>query len=93
MQIKLARIQADVGLYKALGGGWVENAEDATQPIPASASRNPPTPAPRRLRADAPAKRCPSTRVRRVGLRERLDLFGLQLQRRRRNGIFQMLHL
>jgi outer membrane protein TolC len=37
VQIKLARIQADIGLYKALGGSWVENPEEATQPIPVSA--------------------------------------------------------
>jgi NodT family efflux transporter outer membrane factor (OMF) lipoprotein len=36
VQIKLARIQADIGLYKALGGSWAENPDDATQPIPAS---------------------------------------------------------
>jgi outer membrane protein TolC len=35
VQIKLARIQADVGLYKALGGGWSEAADAATQAIPA----------------------------------------------------------
>ena len=35
VQIKLARIQADVGLYKALGGGWSETADAATQTIPA----------------------------------------------------------
>ncbi len=35
VQIKLARIQADVGLYKALGGGWSEVAEATTQTIPA----------------------------------------------------------
>lgn len=35
VQIKLARIQADVGLYKALGGGWSEASEAATQAIPA----------------------------------------------------------
>ncbi|HEY5338761.1 MAG TPA: efflux transporter outer membrane subunit [Rhizomicrobium sp.] len=34
VQIKLARLQADVNLYKALGGGWTEADEDATQPIP-----------------------------------------------------------
>lgn len=37
VQIKLARIQADIGLYKALGGSWVQNPDEATQPIPASA--------------------------------------------------------
>ncbi|MDE3114578.1 MAG: efflux transporter outer membrane subunit [Pseudomonadota bacterium] len=36
VQIKLARIQADIGLYKALGGSWTENPDDVTQPIPAS---------------------------------------------------------
>ena len=30
IQIKLARAQADVGLYKALGGGWSEADVDAT---------------------------------------------------------------
>lgn len=38
VQIKLARIQAGIGLYKALGGSWLEKPDDATQPIPASAS-------------------------------------------------------
>lgn len=38
VQIRLARIQAGIGLYKALGGSWSENPDDATQPIPASAS-------------------------------------------------------
>lgn len=38
VQIRLARIQADIGLYKALGGNWTENPDDATQPIPASAA-------------------------------------------------------
>jgi outer membrane protein, multidrug efflux system len=37
VQIKLARIQANVGLYRALGGGWSEDPADVTQPIPASA--------------------------------------------------------
>lgn len=45
VQIKLARIQADIALYKALGGSWVENPDDATQPIPASATA-PAKPAP-----------------------------------------------
>ena len=35
VQIKLARIQADIGLYKALGGGWAEAADAATQSVPA----------------------------------------------------------
>ena len=34
VQIKLARLQSDVGLYQALGGGWSEAAEAATQTIP-----------------------------------------------------------
>jgi NodT family efflux transporter outer membrane factor (OMF) lipoprotein len=34
VQIKLARIQADVGLYRALGGGWSEADELATQAMP-----------------------------------------------------------
>jgi NodT family efflux transporter outer membrane factor (OMF) lipoprotein len=37
-QVKLSRLQADVNLYLALGGGWSENPEDKTQtatnPIP-----------------------------------------------------------
>lgn len=36
VQVKLARIQADVNLYRALGGGWTEADEDATQALPAS---------------------------------------------------------
>ncbi|HEY1613270.1 MAG TPA: efflux transporter outer membrane subunit [Rhizomicrobium sp.] len=31
IQVKLARAQADVNLYKALGGGWNEDPADATQ--------------------------------------------------------------
>jgi len=34
VQVKLARIQADVNLYRALGGGWTEADEDATQIMP-----------------------------------------------------------
>ncbi|HUJ46436.1 MAG TPA: efflux transporter outer membrane subunit [Rhizomicrobium sp.] len=35
VQIKLARIQADVGLFKALGGGWSQVPEATTQSLPA----------------------------------------------------------
>jgi NodT family efflux transporter outer membrane factor (OMF) lipoprotein len=42
VQIKLARIQADVGLYRALGGGWSERDKDTTQKIPAAATKVPP---------------------------------------------------
>lgn len=41
IQIKLARAQADVGLYKALGGGWSEADVDATQTIPATTTAVP----------------------------------------------------
>ena len=37
VQIKLARRQASVGLYQALGGGWSADAKDNTQKLPASA--------------------------------------------------------
>jgi len=36
VQIKLARLQADIGLYRALGGGWSEDMADVTQPVPAN---------------------------------------------------------
>ncbi|MBV9063850.1 MAG: TolC family protein, partial [Alphaproteobacteria bacterium] len=35
VQIKLARLQANIGLYQALGGGWSEAADAATQALPA----------------------------------------------------------
>jgi NodT family efflux transporter outer membrane factor (OMF) lipoprotein len=35
VQIKLARIQADVGLFKALGGGWSQPPDEVTQALPA----------------------------------------------------------
>jgi multidrug efflux system outer membrane protein len=38
VQIRLARFQADIGLYRALGGGWSEDMADVTQPIPANAA-------------------------------------------------------
>jgi outer membrane protein, multidrug efflux system len=31
IQVKLSRLQADVGLYQSLGGGWAEKPKDATQ--------------------------------------------------------------
>lgn len=31
IQVKLAHLQAEVGLYQSLGGGWIETADDATQ--------------------------------------------------------------
>ena len=34
-QAQLAHAQAIVGLYKAMGGGWSEYPQDATQAIPA----------------------------------------------------------
>jgi outer membrane protein TolC len=46
VQIKLARIQANVGLYNALGGGWSEDPADATQIFPASAPARTDTKAP-----------------------------------------------
>jgi outer membrane protein, multidrug efflux system len=53
VQIKLARIQADIGLYRALGGGWQEAADDATQPIPT------PRPDPNAPAQNAPAPSAP----------------------------------
>ncbi len=41
IQVKLARLQADVNLYMALGGGWSENPDDKTQ---VETSPNPPEP-------------------------------------------------
>ncbi|MGN6515608.1 MAG: efflux transporter outer membrane subunit [Rhizomicrobium sp.] len=43
IQVKLARIQADVGLYRALGGGWTEADELATQILPAQTTQVPPS--------------------------------------------------
>jgi NodT family efflux transporter outer membrane factor (OMF) lipoprotein len=54
-QIRLAQLQASVGLYAALGGGWVQEAEANTQiiptpkpvtPVSAPAPAAAPTPAP-----------------------------------------------
>lgn len=38
VQSKLSLINADVGLYQVLGGGWSEKADDQTQTIPQTAS-------------------------------------------------------
>jgi outer membrane protein TolC len=46
VQIKLARIQADIGLYKALGGGWSEADQAATQTIPATTTQETPSATP-----------------------------------------------
>jgi NodT family efflux transporter outer membrane factor (OMF) lipoprotein len=35
VQIKLARLQSEIGLYQALGGGWSQSADAVTQAIPA----------------------------------------------------------
>ncbi len=56
IQIKLARVQADVGLFRALGGGWSERDKDATQKIPAAAT---PVPAPAAAPADESTPEAP----------------------------------
>lgn len=45
VQIKLARLQADVGLYQGLGGGWSEPIAVATQSIPVRTTAIEPGPA------------------------------------------------
>ena len=78
VQIKLARIQADIGLYKALGGGWAEVADAATQALPAqttpvapgppansppkSTARVPATPNPAPIQGNAPPTPTPPRR-------------------------------
>ncbi|HSM96098.1 MAG TPA: TolC family protein [Rhizomicrobium sp.] len=59
VQIKLARIQADVGLYRALGGGWSEADELATQTIPAATA--PVTPSAEPGPESVPAAPVPTT--------------------------------
>jgi multidrug efflux system outer membrane protein len=54
VQIKLARIQSDIGLYKALGGGWAEPVDWTTQAIPAQTTPVQPGPP-----ASAPPKAGP----------------------------------
>ncbi len=56
-QIKLARIQADISLYRALGGGWMEVADDTTQGIPAAGAPAAPT----TTYAAEPSKQVPAT--------------------------------
>ncbi|MBV9569914.1 MAG: efflux transporter outer membrane subunit [Alphaproteobacteria bacterium] len=63
VQIKLARIQSDVGLYKALGGGWSEVADAATQAIPATTTpvkAGPPASVPPPNTAPVPATPLPT---------------------------------
>jgi NodT family efflux transporter outer membrane factor (OMF) lipoprotein len=43
VQIKSARLQADVNLFKALGGGWSEADVDATQTIPTATTATTPS--------------------------------------------------
>jgi multidrug efflux system outer membrane protein len=45
-QAKLARAQAVVNLYEALGGGWSEKPEDATQALPGIIKNAPTAPVP-----------------------------------------------
>ncbi|HEY7976815.1 MAG TPA: TolC family protein [Rhizomicrobium sp.] len=59
VQIKLARIQADVGLYRALGGGWSEADELATQAMPAATA--PVTPSAEPGPGTVPASGIPTT--------------------------------
>src|SRR5579871_1767761 len=41
IQVKLSRLQASVGLYLALGGGWTENPDEKTQTVPLPAAAEP----------------------------------------------------
>src|SRR5665213_471903 len=59
VQTKLAHVQADVNLYKALGGGWSEADEAATQAIPTATT--PVTPSTTPGPAAAPASPVPTT--------------------------------
>src|SRR5262249_39243569 len=56
VQIKLARIQADVGLFKALGGGWSQVPDAVTQSMPAQTTpvAAPPPAAPPQPSSTAP---------------------------------------
>jgi multidrug efflux system outer membrane protein len=59
VQIKLARLQADVNLYRSLGGGWSEADEEATQTIPTATT--PTTPSAEPGPGQQPASSIPST--------------------------------
>jgi NodT family efflux transporter outer membrane factor (OMF) lipoprotein len=59
VQIKLARLQADVNLFKALGGGWTEADEEATQAIPTATT--PATPSSEPGPGQQPASSIPTT--------------------------------
>jgi NodT family efflux transporter outer membrane factor (OMF) lipoprotein len=59
VQIKSARLQADVNLFKALGGGWSEADVEATQTIPAATT--PTTPSAEPGPGQQPASSIPTT--------------------------------
>jgi multidrug efflux system outer membrane protein len=59
IQVKLARLQAGVGLYLALGGGWAENPQDVTQVPPQPVPAAQPASAPASTPAPAPAPNTP----------------------------------
>ncbi|GAO04790.1 outer membrane protein OprM [Anaeromyxobacter sp. PSR-1] len=57
IQTRLARFQNSIGLYRALGGGWLERGAAAAASTPAPAApESPATPAPA---APAPAPAAP----------------------------------
>ena len=46
MQARLAHAQSVVSLYESLGGGWSQNPEDNTQPLPGTVEAADREPAP-----------------------------------------------